>query len=201
MIRGTYRAFQEECELVIELIRQFYDEPRQFRILGKQGEQEFTEFSNRDIKPQEQEDAFGVEIGSRIPVFDVTVSAAKKSTYSRMSQNELALQFYDKGFFAPGNADASIACLDMMEFEGKEKIIKKIEDNGTLLQQLQMMQEQLAQLQAAVGLAPQMQGINPGDMRNHRGSADMNADNLGGATPRSERLEGAKAQAKGMAEV
>lgn len=201
MIRGTYRAFQEECELVIELIRQFYDEPRQFRILGKQGEQEFTEFSNRDIKPQEQEDAFGVEIGSRIPVFDVTVSAAKKSTYSRMSQNELALQFYDKGFFAPGNADASIACLDMMEFEGKEKIIKKIEDNGTLLQQLQMMQEQLAQLQAAVGLAPQMQGVNPGDMRNHRGSGDMSTDNLGGATPRSERLEGAKAQAKGMAEV
>ena len=201
MIRGTYRAFQEECEFVIELIRQFYDEPRKFRILGRRGEQEFTEFSNRDIKPQAQGVEFGIDLGERIPVFDVTVSAAKKSTYSRMSQNELALQFYDKGFFAPGNADASIACLDMMEFEGKEKIIQKIENNGTMMQQIQMLQMQLAQLQAAVGIQPQIQGVNPGDMRNRRGSVDMTQDNLGGARARSERLEGAKAQAKGMAEV
>ena len=201
MIRGTYRAFQEECEFVIELIRQFYDEPRKFRILGRRGEQEFTEFSNRDIKPQAQGIEFGIDLGERIPVFDVTVSAAKKSTYSRMSQNELALQFYDKGFFAPGNADASIACLDMMEFEGKEKIIQKIENNGTMMQQIQMLQMQLAQLQAAVGIQPQIQGVNPGDMRNRRGSVDMTQDNLGGARARSERLEGAKAQAKGMAEV
>jgi len=201
MIRGTYRAFQEECEFVIELIRQFYDEPRKFRILGRRGEQEFTEFSNRDIKPQEQGVEFGINLGERIPVFDVTVSAAKKSTYSRMSQNELALQFYDKGFFAPGNADASIACLDMMEFEGKEKIIQKIENNGTMMQQIQMLQMQLAQLQAAVGIQPQIQGVNPGDMRNRRGSVNMTQDNLGGARARSERLEGAKSQAKGMAEV
>jgi len=201
MIRGTYRAFQEECEFVIELIRQFYDEPRKFRILGRRGEQEFTEFSNRDIKPQEQGVEFGINLGERIPVFDVTVSAAKKSTYSRMSQNELALQFYDKGFFAPGNADASIACLDMMEFEGKEKIIQKIENNGTMMQQIQMLQMQLAQLQAAVGIQPQIQGVNSGDMRNRRGSVNMTQDNLGGARARSERLEGAKSQAKGMAEV
>ena len=201
MIRGTYRAFQEECELVIELIRQFYDEPRQFRILGKQGEQEFTSFSNEQIKPQDQGMDFGVELGERLPIFDVSVSAAKKSTYSRMSQNELALQFYDKGFFAPGNADASLVCLDMMEFEGKQKIIQKIENNGTLMQQVQMLQQQLGQLQAALGMQPQPGGVNPGDMRNRRGSVEMNKDNLGGAQKRSERLEGAKDQAKGMAQV
>lgn len=201
MIRGTYRAFQDECELVIELIRQFYDEPRKFRILGNKGEQEFTEFSNQAIRPKDQGTEFDVELGERMPIFDVTVSAAKKSTYSRMSQNELALQFYDKGFFAPGNADASLACIDMMEFEGKDKIIQKIENNGTLFDQLQQLQMQMAQLQAMMGINPQMAGVNPGDMTNRRGSSDMSSDNLGGARPRSERLEGAKEQAKGMAQV
>ncbi len=38
MIRGTYRAYMEECYMVIELIRQFYDEPRKFRILGEKKE-------------------------------------------------------------------------------------------------------------------------------------------------------------------
>ncbi len=49
--------------------------------------------------PQDGGEEMGVEVGERLPIFDVTVSAAKKSTYSRMAQNELALQFYDKGFF------------------------------------------------------------------------------------------------------
>lgn len=34
MIKGTYFAFQQVCYLIIELIRQFYDTPRSFRITG-----------------------------------------------------------------------------------------------------------------------------------------------------------------------
>ena len=202
MLKATYRAFKKECDLVIELIRQFYDEPRKFRILGQKGEQEFATFSNENMRPRPQGNDFGVDLGEKEPVFDVTVTAAKKSTYSRMSQNELALQFYGQGFFAPGNADASLSCLDMMEFEGKEKIMQKIEQNGTLYQQNIMLQQQLAQLQAAVGLAPQMGGVNPGNV-NGGGSreANINVDSLGGATPKSEMLENAKNRTRKMAQV
>lgn len=202
MIRATYRAYMDECYMVIELIRQFYDEPRKFRILGEKGEQKFQKFDNGAMRPQNDGPEMGVDVGERLPVFDVTVSAAKKSTYSRMSQNELALQFYDKGFFAPGNADASLACLDMMEFDGKDKIIQKIENNGTLYQQLMALEQQVQQLTAMLGLQAQ-QVVNGGDATppGEDSRQTMKNDSLGGATAKSERLDGAKEQANSMASV
>ena len=174
MLKSAYRSFQSECYFVIELIRQFYTEPRCFRITGNMGRQDFVTFDNRGLMPQAQGIDFGVDLGNRQPVFDITVTASKKSTYSKMSQNELALQFYDKGFFNPQNADMSLSCLEMMDFDGKDKIMQKIEENGTLFQQLQAMQQQLLQLSAIVEtdhpefqgaltnqIAGQMQGIEP----------------------------------------
>jgi flagellar motor protein MotB len=202
MIKATYRSFKKECELVIELIRQFYDEPRKFRILGEKGDQEFRVFSNDTMRAIPQGEDFGVDLGEKQPVFDVSVAAAKKSTYSRMSQNELALQFYGQGFFAPGNADASLACLDMMEFEGKEKIMQKVEQNGTLYQQCMAMQQQIAQLQAMLGGPAVAPGVSPGNVKGSRGEgAKVDMDNLGGAKPRSEMLENAKNRTRQMAQV
>ena len=40
--KAAYRAFREVVELVVELIRQFYDLPRQFRILGENGREDFV---------------------------------------------------------------------------------------------------------------------------------------------------------------
>lgn len=64
MIKASYRAFTQVCTLCVELIRQFYDEPRQFRILGERGAMEFIQYSNAGIRPQEQGQAFGVELGT-----------------------------------------------------------------------------------------------------------------------------------------
>lgn len=44
MLKSAYRAFAKECYLIIELMRQFYDEERIFRITGKSGESEFVRF-------------------------------------------------------------------------------------------------------------------------------------------------------------
>ena len=63
-----------------------------------------------------------------------------------MSQNELALQFYGAGFFAPQNSDSALACLDMMDFDRKNFIMQKIEANGTMLQQLKAMQGEMMML-------------------------------------------------------
>ena len=88
----------------------------------------------------------GVELGSHEPVFDIVVSAEKKSTFSRLSQNETAKECYQLGFFAPANADAALAALEMMDFEGIEKVRQRVRQNGTLAQQLARMQAQMAQL-------------------------------------------------------
>ena len=148
MLKATYRAFTEECYLVLELMRQFYDAPRQFRITGTGREltqEDFISFDNSGIKPQPQGNEFGVELGDRMPIFDLVITAAKKSTYSRMSQNELALQFYQLGFFNPQAADQALSCLEMMDFDGKEKIVERVKQGQTMLMQMQQMQQQLQQ--------------------------------------------------------
>ena len=146
MLKSAYRAFAKECYLIIELMRQFYDEERIFRITGKSGESEFVRFSGQVLRAQPARVVGGVELGSHEPVFDIVVSAEKKSTFSRLSQNETAKECYQLGFFAPANADAALAALEMMDFEGIEKVRQRVRQNGTLAQQLARMQAQMAQL-------------------------------------------------------
>lgn len=140
--KAAYRVYRELCLMVIELIRQFYDLPRCFRIMGQGGIERFVTYSNAGIQPQFQGTDFGNDMGYRIPLFDIEVTAQKQSPYSKMSQNELALQFYNAGFFNPQLADQALACLDMMDFDRKEFIMQKIAQNGAMFQmsmQAQMM--------------------------------------------------------------
>ena len=146
MLKSAYRAFAKECYLIIDLMRQFYDEERVFRIIGETGRSEFVHFSGAALRAQALPGVGGVELGSREPIFDIVVSAEKKSTFSRLSQNETAKECYQLGFFAPRNADAALAALEMMDFEGIEKVRQRVRQNGTLAQQLEQLQSQLVQL-------------------------------------------------------
>lgn len=128
--KAAYRAFRKVCLMIIELIRQFYTLPRCFRIMGEQGTQEFIQYSNAGLLPQDQGSQMGVALGSRVPLFDISVSAQKQSAYSRMSQNEMALQFYSAGFFDPRNAQQALICMDMMDFDRKEMVMQQIAQNG-----------------------------------------------------------------------
>jgi hypothetical protein len=150
--KQAYRAFREMVLMIIELIRQFYALPRYFRILGENGAQEFVSYSNENIAPMSNGGAFGVDDGYRFPLFDVEVGAQKQSPYSKMSQNELALQFFGAGFFNPQLADQALLALDMMDFNRKEFIMEKIAQNGTMFQQLMALQQQVAMMSQAMGM-------------------------------------------------
>jgi hypothetical protein len=127
--KTSYRAFKKVVIMIIELIRQFYDLPRCFRIMGPAGATEYVKYSNRSIKKQAQGMVGGMDLGYRLPLFDVEVTAQKQSPYSKMSQNELALQFYQAGFFDPRNYTAATACLDMMDFDRKDIVMTSIKEN------------------------------------------------------------------------
>lgn len=146
-LQNTYESFKEITYQVIELIRQFYDTQRQFRIVGENGQDAYTSYSNKNIRPQQIPSAFGVEMGYRVPQFDIVVSASKATAYSKLSQNEFTLQLYTAGFFAPQNSDTALAAVKMMDFDSKDKVIQTIERNGTMFEQNQML------LQVAMGLA------------------------------------------------
>jgi hypothetical protein len=151
--KASYRAFRKMCLMVIELIRQFYDLPRCFRIMGENGVARFVQYSNAGIQPQYQGNDFGQDQGFRLPLFDIEITAQKQSPYSKMSQNELALQFFGAGFFNPQIADQALACLDMMDFDRKHFVMQKISQNGTMYQQILQMQQQMLMLAQMVDQA------------------------------------------------
>ena len=71
---------------------------------------------------------------------------------------------YDLQLFAEGGgdgADAALAALEMMDFEGVEKVRDRVARNGTLLDQLTAAQQQLAQATAIIDqLTAQMANLS-----------------------------------------
>ena len=202
--KSAYRSFRKMIVMVIELIRQFYDMPRCFRIMGENGAERYVQYSNQGIVPQAQGVEFGTDMGFRKPLFDIEVTAQKQSPYSKMAQNELALQFYQVGFFNPQTADQALACLDMMDFDRKEFIMQKIAQNGGMYQQMMMMQQQMMQLAAMVDQSRGGNEITQGlanqfgmPMPQMSGGASTNAENseaLGGEANNGESSHTKKAR-------
>jgi len=152
MIGTSYLAYEQVNYFVLELIRQFYEETRFFRVVGEDGMQDFVEYDNRQIREQEVSDEVVGESGFRKPIFDIKVVAQKQSPFNRMAQNELAKELFAMKLFAPEMAEQALMVLEMMEFEGKDLLIKKIGENQQMMQQLQIAQQQLGQLAGVVDL-------------------------------------------------
>ena len=178
--KAAYRAYRRLVLMVIELIRQFYDMPRQFRIVGAGGEEQFVSYSNEKLRPQPQI-GYGADFGDRIPLFDVQVHAQRQNPYSKAAQNELALQLYQAGMFSPQMADAALLCLDMMDFDRKNEIIRKVQTNGTLMQRLMQAEQVIAALSARLGIGAAGAPTGGGQQTPAPGAADMrkveNAEN------------------------
>ena len=130
MINATYNAFACICNLCIELIRQFYSVPRSIRILGSDGEWQYSLYDNSALKAASGGSEFGIDMGMRAPVFDVKVKAHKQNSFSRSAQNQDAINFYTMGFFDPEKAAQSLACMELLDMENKEKIRSAIQKNA-----------------------------------------------------------------------
>lgn len=204
--KAMYRGSREEYYLEIELIRQFYTEPRTFRIDDGSGRYEYMDYSNVNIAPQDITTPEGTR--HKKSIFDLEVSAEKQSPFSRASQNETAKELYQMGLFAPDNATSALVCLDMMEFEGKEKIKQQIQQNDTFMQQFQQMQQLIIQLspEAAVqmGLVDPNQVMMAQNANNgatgvsEEGTAE---DRAAKKTTNTDRLDRARETARSASEV
>ena len=113
LIKGSYRAFTQVCTLVIELIRQFYDDSRAVRITGEDGKLVFLTLG-------------GLARRDRHVAFDIQVRAQKASPFTQMSRNEQAKELYRLGFFRPDLAGQALIALEMMDFDGIETVKKRI---------------------------------------------------------------------------
>lgn len=204
--KAMYRGSREEYYLEIELIRQFYTEPRTFRIDDGTGRYEYMDYSNVNIASQDITTPEGTR--HKKSIFDLEVSAEKQSPFSRASQNETAKELYQMGLFAPDNATSALVCLDMMEFEGKEKIKQQIQQNDTFMQQFQQMQQLIIQLSPEA--AVQMGLVDPNQlmMAQNANNGVLGVSDEGTAedraakkTTNTDRLDRARETARKASEV
>lgn len=151
--KTMHRGFRDVCYLVVETMRQFYDVPRTFRINPDGMQEQFVQYSNEGLKPQAQM-TMGMDMGLRLPEFDIDITSEKANPYKKMEVNDLALQFYNAGFFNPQMTDQALACLNMMDFTKKDEVMRKISENGTLAEML-LMYQQMA-LQFATQISPEL---------------------------------------------
>lgn len=180
MINGSYRAYKKMGYMILELMRQFYDEPRYFRISAPNGAAEYVAFNNANMGNQV---AVLDESGRplyRKPIYDIKISAQKRSAISREVENQRATELYGAGFFNPERAQEAMIALDMMEFEGKDKVLEKVMQGQTLMNMLQQMSAQMQQMaaiiQSTTGIAQQpTDGSGGGGGKTAGGSSSIGA--------------------------
>ena len=122
MIAGSHRAYTQIMRQVIELIRQFYDGVRWFRIVGENGGRRFVCYSNTGLQDEiTGEGADGLAL-YRHPAFDIEVRAERENPLDRAGRNQLLLELYRAGLFDPQNRDAAERALAGMDFEGIDSL-------------------------------------------------------------------------------
>lgn len=202
--KSAYRTYWNIVNDVIELIRQFYDLPRQFRITGAGDEYSFVKYDNGGLQPRAIKDEMTGEVAGYVtPVFDIKVTAEKQSPYSRMAQNELALQLLNLGIYEPARSNQALMCLSMMDFDGKEDLVEKIRANGTLYTQLQATQAMVLRL---AQILDTLQGGHENvaaaqQMIGGQTAAPLPAGDVGGESPGLHVGEEASTTAKARARV
>ena len=144
MIDDGYEAFSDVVTLCIELIRQFYELPRQFRLLGAMGTEEFINYDYRGLQPKMMDD--GVNVSYRVPEFDLEIGAEQESPYRTAEHNQLALQLFQMGFFRDDLADQALRCLELMEFKNKDQLARVISNGKTQASEIAALRQQLLQL-------------------------------------------------------
>ena len=104
IIRGSYEAYKQVVTLCLELVRQFYDDARVYRITGEDGTTQYQSFDNAMLRGVPQM-VGGVRIGDKEPVFDIKIRAHKQSPFARVTQNELMKEFFRYGLLCAAERD------------------------------------------------------------------------------------------------
>ena len=191
MIDDGYEAFADVVTLCIELIRQFYELPRQFRLLGSMGTEEFISYDYRGLQPRMMDD--GVNVSYRVPEFDLEIGAEQESPYRTAEHNQLALQLFQMGFFRDDLADQALRCLELMEFKNKDQLARVISSGKTQASEIAALRQQLLQLAQIVDevkgthLAESLTAEPSGGQVRPSGSAMKAAQTAAGAMERSRK--------------
>lgn len=125
MIKSSFRAYSAVCYLILELVRQFYTEPRSFRITGRGGAAEYITYQSNNYLGRKN-------FANSYPVFDIKIVPQKQNPYQKSQQNELAKELFSLGMLDPSRREEARMAIKIMDFHGKEELLCRLEDNAPL---------------------------------------------------------------------
>lgn len=138
-IDDSYDTYKQIVIIVIELMREFFDEKKVYRIVGDNGQTEYAEFSS-EMMYKERAD-FSNAWTVREPVeFDVSIVPQKQNPFQREANNATIVQLWQAGMFGPQSLDSALIALQAMQFDGKDKVVQQLEnykEKATQQQQVQ----------------------------------------------------------------
>lgn len=170
-------GFKQMVEQILWLIAQFYDQDRIVMITGRNGK------PNRSIQIDKKK-LFGMDEGGAInpPPYTVQIEVSSRDPQRIANQNQMFMEAYTMSAQAQQFFPLS-ALFNILNLDGKDKILPVIKENEHFQEQMQQLQQQVEQMQAQM---EQMQGENQNlKMANEEmanSMADMSA-RKGGSAP------------------
>lgn len=166
MISESYYAFSQIVWLIIELVREFFDEERTYRVLGEDASYSYVSYSNKGLKERpvlgeleglipadtvtEMAEVMEMPLSYEKPVFDITLTVEKNNPYQRSQHNSLIISLYQLGLFTPQNLTLGRFVISNLNFDGKDKILQQIDEMNEQMQAEQAAMQQQAMEQASM---------------------------------------------------
>ena len=110
--------------MTIELMRQFFDEERVYRVSDSMGQKAFAAFSN-DMLYTPTYNQSGLTF--RKLMFDIDVVIQRENPYTRENANNTLLDLWKNGVFNGDNRENALVVLKNMQFDGKERLISDLQ--------------------------------------------------------------------------
>ena len=131
-------GFKRMVEQIIWLMAQFYDDDRVMMITGRKGRRELKVDTKR---------LFGTKTGGSVnpPPYTVEIEVSSKDPQRIANQNQMFMEAYTMSAQAQQFFPLS-ALFQILNLDGKDKILPVIQENETYQQQMQALQQQLEQM-------------------------------------------------------
>lgn len=130
-IDDTFDRYKDVIYMCIELMREFYDEEKVYRITNELGQKEYAVFSGDMLSGEAKEyDCLGFETGTKYRriEFDISIVPQRQNSYKREANNQTIVQLWEMGIFSGNNIDLAITALKAMNFDGRDGIISSLNE-------------------------------------------------------------------------
>jgi hypothetical protein len=167
-------GFEELVEQIVWLMAQFYDEERTVMITGRKGRREIT-IDTRKWFGKKQKGAV------EPPPYSVQIETSSRDPQRIANQNQMFLEAYTMSAQAQQFFPLS-ALFEILNIDGKDKILPVIKENEHYQEQMQMLQQQVEQMgQQMAQMQQENQNLREAANETANAVAQMGARRGGGA--------------------